>query len=114
MTGYHTRWVPRTLPEDDPERIIGTLVDALPSGSYLAIADGVAGGGTVDDAQRRYNNAVPVPYQLRRPDQLASFFDGLVLIEPGVVPCPKWKPDALSAPDGAGSPPVHCGVARKP
>jgi hypothetical protein len=67
-----------------------------------------------------------VPYHLRRPDQLASFFDGLDLIEPGVVPCPRWKPDAPGTPGsagtpgtaGPGSPPdeaaVYCGVARKP
>ena len=74
--------------------ITSQLMDALPAGSYLAIADGVAGSGSVDDAQQRYNHAVPAPYHLRRPDQLASFFDGLDLIEPGVVPCPQWKPDA--------------------
>ena len=42
----------------------------------------------------RYNDTAPVPYHLRRPDELASFFDGLDLVEPGVVPCPRWKPDA--------------------
>ena len=92
--------------------ITSQLMDALPPGSYLAIADGVAGTGPADDAQQRYNDAVPVPYHLRRPDQLASFFDGLDLIEPGVVPCPQWKPDApgSAAPDDAAA---YCGVARK-
>ena len=80
--------------------ITSQLMDALPPGSYLAIADGVAGTGSVDDAQQRYNDAAPMPYHLRRPDQLASFFDGLDLIEPGVVPCSRWKPDAPDAPDG--------------
>jgi hypothetical protein len=96
-------------------------MDALPAGSYLAIADGVAGSGPVDDAQQRYNRAAAVPYHLRRPDQVASFFDGLDLVEPGVVPCPRWKPDASGAPGppGAGAGPadeaaVYCGVARKP
>jgi hypothetical protein len=53
-----------------------------------------------------------VPYHLRRPDELASFFDGLDLIEPGVVPCPQWKPDASgrAAPSEAAA---YCGVARK-
>ena len=74
--------------------ITSQLMDALPSGSYLAIADGVAGTGPVSEAQRRYNDEAAVPYHLRRPDELASFFDGLDLIEPGVVPCPRWKPDA--------------------
>ena len=92
--------------------ITSQLMDALAPGSYLAIADGVAGTRSADDAQQRYNNAGPVPYHLRRPDQLASFFDGLDLIEPGVVPCPQWKPDASggTAPDEAAA---YCGVARK-
>ena len=53
-----------------------------------------------------------MPYYLRRPGELASFFDGLDLIEPGVVPCPQWKPDAPghAAPEGAVA---YCGVARK-
>jgi O-methyltransferase involved in polyketide biosynthesis len=102
--------------------ITSQLMDALPSGSYLTIADGVTGTGTglADDAQQRYNEAAPVPYHLRSPDQLASFFDGLDLIDPGVVPCPRWKPDpscAPGGPDGAAPPEeaaVYCGVARKP
>ncbi len=92
--------------------ITSQLMDALPSGSYLAIADGVAGTGPVSEAQRRYNDEAVVPYHLRRPDELASFFDGLDLIEPGVVPCPRWKPDA----SGHGAPEeahAYCGVARK-
>ncbi|HEV2257939.1 MAG TPA: SAM-dependent methyltransferase [Streptosporangiaceae bacterium] len=94
--------------------ITSQLMDALPSGSYLAIADGVAGTGPVSQAQQRYNDAAALPYHLRRPDELASFFDGLDLIEPGVVPCPRWKPDgsghAASAQEEAAA---YCGVARK-
>jgi hypothetical protein len=110
--------------------ITSQLMDALSPGSYLAIADGVAGRGYADSAQRRYNDAAPVPYHLRRPDELAGFFDGLDLVTPGVVPCPRWKPDA---PAGPGAPvpqgppgggaagggaaadegAAYCGVARK-
>jgi O-methyltransferase involved in polyketide biosynthesis len=92
--------------------ITSQLMDALPSGSYLAIADGVADPGPVSEAQRRYNDAAPVPYYLRRPDELASFFDGLDLIEPGVVPCPRWKPDT-SGHGAAEESHAYCGVARK-
>jgi hypothetical protein len=110
--------------------ITSQLMDALPAGSYLAVADGVAGSGPVVEAQQRYNDVAAVPYHLRRPDQLASFFDGLDLVEPGVVPCPRWKPDASGARGAAGAPgapgapgaaaaladgaAVYCGVARKP
>jgi hypothetical protein len=91
--------------------ITSQLMDALPSGSYLAIADGTAGTGPGSEAVVTAG-AAPVPYYLRRPDELASFFDGLDLIEPGVVPCPQWKPDASghAAPEAAVA---YCGVARK-
>ena len=90
--------------------ITSQLMDALPSGSYLAIADGAADPGPVSEAQRRYNDGAVLPYHLRRPEELASFFDGLDLIEPGVVPCPLWKPDGAAVPEEAAA---YCGVARK-
>ena len=51
---------------------------------------------------------------LRSPEQIARFFDALDLLEPGVVPCSRWRPD-ISPMDGQ-PPPVDefCGVARKP
>ena len=103
--------------------ITSQLMDALPAGSYLVIADGVAADATIGSAQRRYEDSVrrrygqstPAPYHLRRPDELASFFAGLDLIEPGVVPCQRWRPDGRGG-DGAAQDEVAawCGVARKP
>jgi S-adenosyl methyltransferase len=88
--------------------ITSQLVDALPVGSYVVIADGMAANPAVGSAQQRYDQSArprygasaPAPYLLRRPDELASFFDGLDLVEPGVVPCPRWRPDG----HGAGGP----------
>jgi S-adenosyl methyltransferase len=101
--------------------ITSQLMNALPAGSYLAIADGVSTSAEITSAQQRYNERGNAPYYLRRPDELASFFDGMDLIEPGVVPCPQWKPDRISAdPKTAKGCGVseeiadHCGVARKP
>jgi O-methyltransferase involved in polyketide biosynthesis len=112
--------------------IVSHLMDALPAGSYLAIADGVTPGaelaGTelagaelagaeptgaeLAGAQQRYNRDASLPYHLRRPDELVSFFDGLALVEPGVVPCSRWRPDgAVGVPSGEA--PAYCGVARK-
>jgi hypothetical protein len=105
--------------------ITSQLMDELAPGSYLVIADGVAadtsGAASVATAQRRYDaNArprygasAPPPYRLRRPDELASFFDGLDLTEPGVVPCSQWRPDGRGR-DGAETAAAYCGVARKP
>ena len=103
--------------------ITSQLVEALPTGSYLVIADVVATSQGITSAQRRYDaSARPRyggsalgPYALRRPDELTSFFDGLDLIEPGVVPCLAWRPDGRG-PDGdsGDAAAAYCGVARKP
>jgi O-methyltransferase involved in polyketide biosynthesis len=92
--------------------IISQLLDALPSGSYLVIADGVNTSDDINRAQLRYNSRADAAYYLRRPDELVTFFDGLDVVEPGVVPCPEWKPDR-AGPDQPGAH-VYCGVARKP
>jgi hypothetical protein len=110
--------------------ITSQLMDALPAGSYLVLADGVAANPATTSAQRRYDESArprygasaPAPYLLRRPDEMASFFDGLDLIEPGVVPCQRWRPDGRG-PAGPGGPEgpdqaaqdaaAYCGVARK-
>ena len=101
--------------------ITSQLMDALPAGSYLVIADGVAANPAVTSAQRRYDEtarprygaSAPPPYLLRKPDELASFFAGLDLVEPGVVACPMWRPDGRG-PDEPDEAVAYCGVARKP
>lgn len=101
--------------------ITSQLMDELAPGSYLVIADGAAADASVASAQRRYDASArprygasaPAPYRLRRPDELASFFDGLDLTEPGVVPCSQWRPDGRGR-DGEETAAACCGVARKP
>ena len=79
---------------DDARAIVSRLVDALPAGSYLAVADGtnVIDGTAFDAAIDIWNQAGSLPYHLRKPEQIAEFFTGLELIEPGVVSCPLWRP----------------------
>ena len=104
--------------DDDEEArsIVKRLLEALPSGSYLTVCDGtnvISEAGV--EAQRLYNESGAVPYRLRGPDQIAEFFEGLELVEPGVVSCPLWRPDAaelaVSAPAEMDQ---FAGVARKP
>jgi hypothetical protein len=96
--------------------IISQLLNALPSGSYLAIADGVSTDDEINRAQLRFNSRADAPYYLRRPDELVSFFDGLDVVEPGIVPCPRWKPDRAVDGEAGKSAEAHvyCGVGRKP
>jgi O-methyltransferase involved in polyketide biosynthesis len=69
------------------------LVSNLPPGSYLALADGVSSGAAFEEAQQGYDDTGAIPYRLRTPAQVAAFFDGLDIAEPGVVPCEQWRPE---------------------
>ncbi|HZC99800.1 MAG TPA: SAM-dependent methyltransferase, partial [Actinomycetes bacterium] len=101
---------------DEACSIVKRLLDPLPSGSYLALNDGtnIVNKAVVDEAQRLYNESGAVPYHPRRPEQIAGFFEGLELVEPGVVSCPRWRPDPADA--AAGLPAevdMFGGVGRK-
>jgi hypothetical protein len=98
---------------DRARAIVAELMDALPSGSYLCINDGSRGTDPdYERAQDGYNETGAVPYFLRPVDQIAAFFDGLELVEPGIVSVPLWRPD----PSGTEPVPIgqHGGVGRKP
>jgi S-adenosyl methyltransferase len=101
---------------DEARSIVKRLLDALPSGSYLALNDGtnVISQAFVQ-AQQRYNESGALPYHLRSPEQIAGFFDGLELVEPGLVSVPRWRPEPA---DAGGELPAEIdafgGVGRKP
>ncbi|MFE2516245.1 SAM-dependent methyltransferase [Streptomyces mirabilis] len=98
---------------DQARSIVTRLMSALPSGSHLSINDGSRGIDPVfEQAQDAYNNSGAVPYNLRSIDEITAFFDGLELVEPGVVSVTEWRPEP-----GSGVPEViaeHGGLARKP
>jgi hypothetical protein len=99
---------------DEAYGIVKRLVDAVPSGSYLVVNDGTSrtdeAAEAANEAARRRKDAGD-PYYLRTPTQLARFFDGLDLVEPGVVSTPLWRPEPGTDPAPLGT---HGGVARKP
>jgi hypothetical protein len=66
-------------------------------------------------AQEQYNESGAIPYRLRSPEQIAGFFEGLELVEPGVVSCPRWRPDPPGTSDGGPAEvDAYGGVGRKP
>jgi hypothetical protein len=97
-----------------PAEIVARLLDALPSGSYLAIshpASDIHPGQA--EAQRRYNERVSTPQTLRNRAEVTRFFDGLDLVPPGVVYVHTWRPGPEDiVPHGGVS--AYGGVARKP
>jgi O-methyltransferase involved in polyketide biosynthesis len=101
--------------EQGAHSIVARLMDALPPGSYLAMWDGVnvVTGEALDQAQEAHNQGPGVPYNLRTREEFTAFFDGLELVEPGIVSLPLWRPD----PDPLGDlaeVDALVGVARKP
>jgi hypothetical protein len=101
--------------EDDAEAktIIETFLRQMPAGSYLAMYDGSDTSPAVTEAVRIWNLSANPKYHLRSPARIAALFDGLELVEPGVVSVTRWKPETDSA-----TLPVeidqYCAVGRKP
>ncbi|MFD0856225.1 SAM-dependent methyltransferase [Actinomadura adrarensis] len=102
---------------DDEEAygIVRRLVDGLPSGSHLVMYDGtnVVHGAESDRIVEVWNASGNAPLVLRTPEQIGRFFDGLEILEPGVVSVSRWRPEPseLGEPeevDGFGA------VGRKP
>ena len=99
--------------EDDPVGIIKRLMDAVPAGSYLAISHPASDIDIegIRDLTSRLNELMPMRLRFRSRAQVAAFFDGLELVEPGLVRIPEWRPDSEA--DTANPATVWGGVARK-
>ncbi|GLW34108.1 SAM-dependent methyltransferase [Actinoplanes regularis] len=98
--------------DEEAKRIIDTLLARFPSGSYFAMYDGSDTDPAVREATRIWNISANPKYHLRTPERIRSLFDGLELVEPGVVPVTRWRP----GPDAADAAEIsqYCAVGRKP
>ncbi|HLQ57779.1 MAG TPA: SAM-dependent methyltransferase [Streptosporangiaceae bacterium] len=99
--------------EDDPRGIVATLMAATASGSYLALSHpaGDIRPAAVAEMSRRINARLgSTRGTMRNHAQIARFFDGLTLVEPGVVQPQWWRP---ATPSSDAEVAVWCGVARK-
>jgi S-adenosyl methyltransferase len=100
--------------KDDPYGIVRRLVRALADGSYLAICHLTADiyPELTEFARALNERAIDTPLILRDHAQVTSFFDGLEMVEPGVVQLSKWRP--RSEAESAAAAALWGGVARKP
>lgn len=98
---------------EQAKTIAARVMDAVCPGSYLLLRDNTDSGEAVREAAGRYAKSGVDPYHLRSPDQLAEFFTGLELVEPGLVPVEQWRPEPieLGAAEHTGD---HGGLGRKP
>jgi hypothetical protein len=98
---------------DDPYGITGRLTAAVPPGSYLALSQ-VASDiepEQMAEAARRYNKLARETQRHRTHAEVTRFFDGLELVEPGVVPVPRWRP--RSEAEASASSTMWGGVGRR-
>jgi hypothetical protein len=100
--------------QDDPYGIVAALVDGLPSGSYLVLAHPASDirAASMAEMTRRVNERMSGPRAtMRDRAAITRLFEGLELLEPGVVQPQQWRPDpAVLGPDQVTA---WCGVARK-
>jgi hypothetical protein len=105
-------YIPDTV---EAHAVVGRLLDALPSGSYLALSHPTAEvhGAAVEASMRRWNESGAAPIRTRSREELIRLFDGLELLEPGVVSCSLWRPEPSDL-GTQGAVHQYGGVARKP
>lgn len=98
---------------DEARSIVRRIMAAVPSGSYLLLRDNTDLDAAARDAADDHAESGVEPYHLRTVDELLSLFDGLELVEPGLVQVAMWRPDQADI--GAEQATTdHAGLARKP
>jgi SAM-dependent methyltransferase len=100
--------------KDQPHAIVSVIRDALPPGSLLVISHvtGDIRPEAAANSETEYKKVTPGA-TLRTQEQIHRFFTGLDLLDPGLVPVPRWRPDEQESP-GADRVWVLGGVGSKP
>jgi hypothetical protein len=107
---------------EDARRVVRTLMDATVPGSYLLLCDSIVveGDEASLEAAEEYGSTGAVPYNYRPRDEVASFFEGLELVDPGLVSISLWRPESptgVTMIGRSGPEPLEQtigGLARKP
>ncbi|XVV02182.1 SAM-dependent methyltransferase [Actinosynnema sp. CA-248983] len=99
---------------DEPGKAVARYRDALPAGSWLALSHGSLEGvprDVLQDTERvkAIYRRTDSPLALRSHEEIAAFFAGFDVVEPGVVALPEWRSDSDDAYISA-----YVGVGRKP
>jgi hypothetical protein len=91
---------------DDPYAIVARLLDAVPPGSYLAIshaASDLLDRETMRSFADSWNNRGQQRITWRTREQVARFFTGTDLVEPGLVRVDEWRPASGTANAGTSN-----------
>jgi hypothetical protein len=87
------------IPDDDQaQQLTAALRAAMPAGSYMALTHGTTEGISAEaraQVERQYQSATS-PFRYRSRSEIIPFFEGLSIIEPGIVFSPLWRPETSS------------------
>ncbi|MBB5911347.1 hypothetical protein BJY24_000214 [Nocardia transvalensis] len=108
------------VPDSDrPYDLMAYLRNRLPSGSFVAMSHVSA-----DDASAELKERIAAvadlyketsdPVTVRSRDDFAAFYDGLELVEPGIVYAPDWRPEQQADPRDPARPCNFAAVGYKP
>ena len=99
---------------DDPHAIVARLLDAVPPGSYLTlshIASDLITPETQQGLEGVTDRMIQQDFTYRTRDQVARFFNGTDLVDPGLVRVEEWRPSPETANAERSS--LWCAVGRK-
>jgi O-methyltransferase involved in polyketide biosynthesis len=104
--------------DEEAYRVVRSMRDALVSGSYIAISHPTDDETPPDQGEqaKRLYAAMGTPVRIRSYNEVKKFFEGLELLEPGLVFVPLWRPEGpddlfLKDPELSA---YYAGVGRKP
>ena len=100
---------------DDPHAIVASLLEAVPSGSYLALthsASDLLGAEQRQGLENVTSRMIKQQFTYRDRERVARFFAGMDLVTPGLVRVEEWRPDP--GPAAPGKSHLWCALARKP
>ena len=102
------------LDTEDAREVVRRVMASVPSGSFLVLThptfDADLGGEGNIPAMTFWNENATPPITARSREDVAAFFEGLDLLDPGLVPCSRWRPDS----DSPAVVPQFGAVAVKP
>lgn len=100
--------------EQDPAAIVAAYRDATAPGSFLAISHGTSDNRPdFAEVARKYQGASN-GFFTRTHSEIAAFFDGYELIEPGLAFTGLWRPEDPDDTGDAYRSGCYAGVAHKP
>jgi hypothetical protein len=101
--------------ENTPYDTVSSMLGRLAPGSFLVLSHATEdfdGEGAMEKVKDIYRQG-GTPVRLRDKDEVLAFFDGLEMIDPGLTPTHRWRPDEPTTITDEESF-IYAGVARKP